>query len=79
VATRANGKKAEAELRANQILAARSIDQSTIVFSPANPEASSRGDLVTVSVTAPVAANSIGLDWFFDDQIVSTSVSMVKD
>lgn len=79
VVTRANGKKANAELRANQILAARSIDQSAIVFSPANPESAARGQLVTVSVTAPVSANSIGLDWFFDDQIVSTSVSMVKD
>jgi Flp pilus assembly protein TadG len=79
VVTRANGKKANAEQRANQILAARSIDQSTIVFSPANPESAARGQLVTVSVTAPVSANSIGLDWFFDDQIVSTSVSMVKD
>ena len=79
VATRANGKKAVAEQRANQILTARSIDQSTIVFTPADPEAAVRGDLVTVSVTAPVSANSIGLDWFFDEQIVSTSVSMVKD
>ncbi len=79
VVTRANGKRAEAELRASQILAARSIDQSQIVFTPANPEAAARGDRVTVSVTAPVAANSIGLDWFFDEQIVSTSVSMVKD
>jgi hypothetical protein len=79
VVTRANGKKAEAELRASQILAARSIDQSQIVFTPANPEAAARGDRVTVSITAPVAANSIGLDWFFDEQIVSTSVSMVKD
>ncbi|MEX2141056.1 MAG: TadE/TadG family type IV pilus assembly protein [Pirellulales bacterium] len=79
VVTRANGKKPVAEQRASQILAARSIDQSTIVFTPANPENAARGELVTVSVTAPVAANSIGLDWFFDDQIVSTSVSMVKD
>jgi Flp pilus assembly protein TadG len=79
VATRANGKQADAETRANQILAARSIDQSIVVFSPTNPEKAARGDLITVSVTAPVSANSIGLDWFFDDQIVSTSVSMVKD
>jgi Flp pilus assembly protein TadG len=79
VVTRANGKKADAELRANEILAARSIDQTTITFSPADPGQAARGQLVTVSVTAPVSANSIGLDWFFDDQIVSTSVSMVKD
>jgi Flp pilus assembly protein TadG len=79
VVTRANGKKADAETRASQILAARSIDQSAIVFTPANPQSAARGALVTVSVTAPVSANSIGLDWFFDDQIVSTSVSMVKD
>ena len=79
VVTRANGKKADAEQRATQILAARSIDQTTITFSPADPGQAARGQLVTVSVTAPVSANSIGLDWFFDDQIVSTSVSMVKD
>jgi Flp pilus assembly protein TadG len=79
VVTRANGKKATAEQRADQILAARSIDQSSMVFTPSNPEAVARGEKITVTVTAPVAANSIGLDWFFDDQIVSTSVSMVKD
>lgn len=79
VVTRANGKKADAEQRTQQILAARSIDQTTITFTPADPESAARGDLVTILVTAPASANSIGLNWFFDDQLVSASVSMVKD
>jgi len=79
VVTRSGGTTAEAQLRAEQILAARSIDSATITFSPANPEAAARGELVTVSVSAPAAANSIGLDWFFEDQTVLTSVKMLKD
>ena len=79
VATRSGGTLADAQVRAEQILAARSIDGATITFTPANPETAERGQLVTVSVSAPAAANSIGLDWFFEDRTVLTSVKMVKD
>ena len=77
--TRVGGTKAKAENRANQILAARSIDQPTIGFSPANPDAVARGEPVTVSITVPVSANSIGLHWFFDSETVSASVCMLRD
>jgi len=77
--TRIGGTKVKAESRANQVLSARSIDQSTISFSPANPDAVARGEAVTISISAPVTANSIGLDWFFDSQTVSASVCMVRD
>ena len=79
VSTRAGGKAADGQQRAQQILAARSVDSSTITFSPANPDQAVRGTLVSVSVTAPVSANSIGLDWFYDDQSVSAAVTMVRD
>jgi Flp pilus assembly protein TadG len=79
VVTRSGGTLAEAQQRADQILAARSIDSAKVTFSPANPETAARGQLVTVTVSAPAAANSIGLDWFFDDQTVLTSVKMLKD
>lgn len=79
IVTRAGGTKAEAERRADQILSARSLDKTSISFSPANPEAALRGELVSVSVAAPASANSIGLDWFFDKQTVSATVRMVKD
>jgi Flp pilus assembly protein TadG len=79
VATQQRGTQSAAQLRAEEILAARSIDAAEIDFSPVEPDNAVRGTLVTVSVSAPAAANSIGLDWFFEDQTVSASVSMVKD
>jgi Flp pilus assembly protein TadG len=79
VITRVGGTKANADLRANQILTARSIDKSTISYSPSNPNVAGRGELITVSVSAPVSANSIGLDWIFDKQTVTASVRMLKD
>jgi Flp pilus assembly protein TadG len=79
VATQQGGSEVDAQRRAEEILAARSIDTAQIEFTPAAPDAAVRGTLVTVLVTAPAAANSIGLDWFFEDQTVTASVSMVKD
>jgi Flp pilus assembly protein TadG len=78
VSTRAGGTAADGQQRAQQILTARSIDSTTISFSP-DPTQAGRGTLVSVEVSAPVAANSIGLDWFYDEQTVTASVSMVRD
>jgi Flp pilus assembly protein TadG len=79
VATQQGGTEVEAQRRAEEILAARAIDTAEVQFTPAAPDAAVRGTLVTVSVSAPASANSIGLDWFFEDQTVTASVSMVKD
>jgi Flp pilus assembly protein TadG len=77
--TRVGGTKTKAENRVVQVLSARSIDQSTITFSPANPDAVVRGQMVTVSISVPVSANSIGLDWFFDNQTVTASICMLRN
>jgi Flp pilus assembly protein TadG len=77
--TRVGGTKAKAESRATQVLSARSIDQSTVSFAPANPDTVARGGEVTVSITAPMSSNSIGLRWFFDDESVTASVCMLKN
>ena len=77
--TRVGGTKAKAESRAAEVLSARSIDQSTITFTPADPDTVGRGDQVTVSITAPVSANSIGLRWFFDSQSITASVCMLRN
>jgi Flp pilus assembly protein TadG len=79
VTTRAGGTAADGQLRAQQILTARSIDSTSISFTPANPDNAARGTLVSVEVSAPVSTNSIGLDWFYDDQTVTASVTMVRD
>jgi Flp pilus assembly protein TadG len=79
VVSRAGGSATEARTRAEQILAARSIDGATIQFSPAAPESAPRGQLVSVSISAPASANSIGLDWLFSNRSVSASVRMLKD
>jgi Flp pilus assembly protein TadG len=77
--SRGGGTKVKAENRAVQVLSARSIDQPTVTFSPANPDAVARGQSVTVTISAPVSANSIGLDWFFDNQTVTASVCMLRN
>ena len=79
VITRVGGTQTKADQRANQILAARSIDSTTITYSPSNPGNAGRGQLISVSVSAPVSANSIGLDWIFDKQTVTATVRMLKD
>jgi Flp pilus assembly protein TadG len=77
--SRVGGTKVKAENRAVQVLSARSIDQPTVTFSPANPDVVARGQSVTVTISAPVSANSIGLDWFFDNQTVTASVCMLRN
>jgi Flp pilus assembly protein TadG len=79
VMTRVGGTKIKAESRATEVLSARSIDQSTISFTPANPDTVARGEQVTVSITAPVSANSVGLRWFFDSESVTASICMLRN
>lgn len=73
------GTEAGARARADQMLAARSVDSATVEFTPVTPDLAKRGELVTVTVSAPASANSIGLSWFFSQQNVQTSVNMVKE
>jgi Flp pilus assembly protein TadG len=79
VLTRVGGTKVKAENRATEVLTARSIDQSTINFTPTNPDSVARGQLVTVSIAAPMSANSVGLRWFFDSETVTASVCMLRN
>jgi Flp pilus assembly protein TadG len=77
--TRVGGTKAKAEIRATEVLSARSIDQTTISFTPTNPDSVARGGQVTVSITAPMSANSVGLRWFFDRETVTASICMLRN
>jgi Flp pilus assembly protein TadG len=77
--TRVGGTKAKAENRATEVLSARSIDQTTISFTPTNPDSVARGEQVTVSITAPMSANSVGLRWFFDSETVTASICMLRN
>jgi Flp pilus assembly protein TadG len=79
VLTRVGGTKAKAESRATEVLSARSIDSSSISFTPASPDGVARGQQVTVSISAPMSANSIGLRWFFDSETVTASVCMLRN
>lgn len=79
VAARVGGLDANAQRRAQEILAARSIAGATVAFLPEHPESTPRGQMIRVTVSAPVASNSIGLDWLFEDRTVSASVNMVKN
>jgi Flp pilus assembly protein TadG len=77
--TRVGGTKSKAENRATEVLSARSIDQTTISFTPTNPDSVARGEQVTVSITAPMSANSVGLRWFFDSETVTASICMLRN
>jgi Flp pilus assembly protein TadG len=79
LAAQAGGTSDEARHRAEQILAARSIDNATIEFTPTSVEAAERGQVVAVTVSAPSSANSIGFRSFFNNRTVAATVNMLKD
>ena len=79
VVSRGGGTIPQAQTRADQILGARAIGESTVSYSPTNADKAPRGEVIAVTVTAPVASNAIGLGWFFDGQTVSATVRMVKN
>lgn len=61
------------------ILDARKVNASTIAFTPSDITNASRGDLITVSVSAPTQKNSQVLGKFIADKTITATVVMLKE
>jgi Flp pilus assembly protein TadG len=73
-AIRANARSGEALTRAQQVIGERRLNQTVVSFDPPNPEAAARGTPVTVTVTAPTAANSVMRMDFFSGSLQAVVV-----
>jgi hypothetical protein len=79
VAINYDGTNATAQARCNQIINGRGIAGSSISFSPSNVAVVDRGTPITVTVSAPCAANAIVPPWFYAGKTLVCSTTMVKE
>ena len=79
VAIKGRSGAAEARTRAEEVLAGRGIQNSTIEFDPAEPADAERGTPIRVTVSAEASENSVGPRQFTNGMTLSASVSMVKE
>ena len=78
-AARSNGSLQLGLQRAQQVLAARNIDGSTITFTPANVDGLTAGTPFTVAVTVPGNARSITGIGPFNGMNIQTQATMAKE
>ncbi|QDS90431.1 TadE-like protein [Rosistilla ulvae] len=78
-AIRVGSTTAGSKASGNSILTARKVKQSNIVFSPTDITNANRGELITVSVSAPTQPNSQVLGKFIADKTITAQVVMVKE
>ncbi|MCA8998185.1 MAG: pilus assembly protein [Planctomycetaceae bacterium] len=76
VATQSGMAAAAAEARAQEVLDARNIAGYAVTISPQVTATTSPGTTVTVTVTAPIDANSLGPSWYFTNSVIRSTVTM---
>lgn len=78
ISSGSNGSKVAAELRGNEVLAARGLSNCTIQFQPVNEADWTRGTPIFVDVSIPTSNNMGGISLFYQGQTLTASVAMVK-
>ena len=78
VATGSGGTKQVGESRANEILQARGLEGTGVVFEPADPLLWTRGTPIELTVSIPASNNLGGVELFYQGQTLTASVIMVK-
>ena len=78
VATSNGGTQAEAEVRCQEIIAARGIHDVVVSFSPSVTTATPAGTWVTVTATAPTNSNSLGSSIFYRGLTIGKIVVMTR-
>ena len=68
-----------ATARAQDVLTARRIRNSTIQFTPSSVESAARGSNIIIEVSAPYAANSPFFGNVIPDRVTSVRTVMVKE
>lgn len=79
VAVRQDATPADVLQRAGEVLAARNIQNATIVMNPPGIETLDAGDEVTVTVSAPTSSNRVIITRYVRDVTVSAFVLMLKE
>lgn len=70
---------AQVETHANKILAERGVKNATVSINQSNITTVAPGTHITVTITAPTAANSMLPPWFWTASTVSAKATMVKE
>lgn len=74
-----DAKSSEVNAAAEAVLATRNIQGAQVAIRPGPVELVRRGDPITVEIKAPCNSNSVGPSWFFRDQELAATVTMVKE
>ncbi len=74
-----NGTNEKALEHANEILTARNVDGASVTFDPADVATADEGTWITVTVSAPCAANTGTPMKFFNGQSITVTSTMVKE
>ncbi|MEQ9410409.1 MAG: TadE/TadG family type IV pilus assembly protein [Fuerstiella sp.] len=79
VLTKSGGTSSDGETRCREILASSNVPEFTFQTDPAIVDkTTARGQKVTVLVTIPAAAGSLGPLWIYRNKTLTRSVSMVR-
>jgi Flp pilus assembly protein TadG len=78
VATGTGGTQVAGRTRGEEILAARSIQNATLTFTPADEALWNRGTPVSVQVSVPATNNLGGISMFFHGKNMQSAIVMVK-
>jgi len=77
-ATKHGGTQAKAKARAESVLAGRSIDNSSVTFSPDPLTGAGRGENVSITVSASIAESFPVPLPYFDGIVLESTTTMVK-
>lgn len=70
--------EADARTRIDQILTAQGVRAAEVTISPPITGNTPFGEMVTVTVAAPAANNSVGVQWYFKDTLLKSTVIMMR-
>jgi Flp pilus assembly protein TadG len=74
-----DGTSAAAQARCQEILDAREVVDATINIEPDQVETLSRGEVLSITVSAPCDSNAIIPAWFYGGRTLSHTMTMVKE
>lgn len=79
VAVKPKSENADADAMSSSTLADQHVNDATVTYDPPDISNVDRGQPITISISAPVASNSILPSWFFAGRTLGARVTMVKE
>jgi hypothetical protein len=79
VAVKPKSENTDADAMASNTLADQHVNNATVTYDPPDISNVDRGQPITISISAPVASNSILPSWFFTGRTLGARVTMVKE